>query len=543
MFRGEKCYTQHLQPGSHGKNTVCEAITYCTHVYSLLSDEQVTSTNRKIAAARHLIPGLKYRNFIQRQKKMIEVQTEYVLNPRKIFKRIFVIAHAGGLYDTQFILHHIMTKTDLKPELITQGTKLLLLPVENVKFISPLIIFRCHCLNYLKLLGLGSRKGTFTTVSIKKRIEIMWDLYRLWNTTTPTTSSTYTPILDDSKDECQKLIDWHTKLSKQQYVFDFQKEIVDYCISDVNVLQQACLKFSQIMLKEGNVDPFTEAITLPGACNKIFRRNFLEPETIGIIPKAVTLRIVRVLQRPIMCRTWPSIWKKCPEEIEVNPGGRQIGKSVITSFWGKLGQRENQAKTSIVNDIDEFFDIPSRPFLEVNNIYPVNDETLIVNWQYKYESYQILPSVSVTLAAYTTAQARLRLHYFLEQLGDRVLYFDTDSIAYISRPGAYDVPLGSCLGDLTDELEEYGPNSYISHFASGGPKLYGYRVQSTNYHKHLDIIKVKEYVTTKNILRTPDHSVVTRAVTKIFRPNFSKRKRIDNYDSVPYGYKILKTKE
>nr|CAI5831719.1 unnamed protein product [Callosobruchus analis] len=261
----------------------------------------------------------------------------------------------------------------------------------------------------------------------------------------------------------------------------------------------------------------------------------------------------------------------CPEEIEVNPGGRQIGKSVITSFWGKLGQRENQANTSIVKDPDEFFDILSRPFLEVNNIYPVNDETLIVNWQYKYESYQVLPSVSVTLAAYTTDQARLRLYYFLEQLGDRVLYFDTDSIVYISRPGAYDVPLRSCLGDLTDELEEYGPNSYISHFASGGPKLYGYRVQSTNYHKHLDIIKVKgitlnyrtinqvnfevlrdmildeasgqKYVTTKNILRTPDHSVVTRAVTKIFRPNFSKRKRIDNYDSVPYGYKILKTKE
>nr|CAI5858648.1 unnamed protein product [Callosobruchus analis] len=41
----------------------------------------------------------------------------------------------------------------------------------------------------------------------------------------------------------------------------------------------------------------------------------------------------------------------CPEEIEVNPGGRQIGKSVITSFWGKLGQRENQARTSIVKDL------------------------------------------------------------------------------------------------------------------------------------------------------------------------------------------------
>nr|CAI5838221.1 unnamed protein product [Callosobruchus analis] len=529
MFRGEKCYTQHLQPGSHGKNTVCEAITYCTQCLKTVKSDRKHTCGEQ----------------------------------RKIFKKIFVIAHAGGLYDTQFILHHIMTKTYLKPELITQGTKLLLLSVENVKFIASLNYFPMPLSKLPKAFGLqGLKKGYFPHLFNKNEN---------WNYVGPLPALEYydpdnfkyTPILDDSKDERQKLIDWHTKLSKQQYVFDFQNEIVDYCISDVNVLQQACLKFRQIMLNEGNVDPFTEAITLLGACNKIFRRNFLKPETIGIMPKASGYPTDCITETGKVRYVAEYLEKEgvvlCPEEIEVNPGGRQIG------------QRENQAKTSIVKDPDEFFDILSRPFLEVNNIYPVNDETLIVNWQYKYESYQVLPSVSVTLAAYTTAQARLRLYYFLEQLGERVLYFDTDSIVYISRPGAYDVPLGSCLRDLTDELEEYGPNSYISHFASGGPKLYGYRVQSTNYHKHLDIIKVKgitlnyrtinqvnfevlrdmilheasgqRYVITKNILRTPDHSVVTRAITKIFRPNFSKRKRIDDYDSVPHGYKILKTKE
>ncbi|KAJ8933577.1 hypothetical protein NQ318_015963 [Aromia moschata] len=38
--------------------------------------------------------------------------TEYVLNQRKIFKRVFVISHAGGLYDNQFILNHILINTD-----------------------------------------------------------------------------------------------------------------------------------------------------------------------------------------------------------------------------------------------------------------------------------------------------------------------------------------------------------------------------------------------------------------------------------------------
>ncbi|KAG5875914.1 hypothetical protein JTB14_028677 [Gonioctena quinquepunctata] len=75
----------------------------------------------------------------------------------------------------------------------------------------------------------------------------------------------YTPTLDEDKDSRKQLIEWHKELSQQGYVFDFQKEPVQYC--------------------EGGVDPFTEAITLPGACDIIFRRNFLNPNTIGLIPK------------------------------------------------------------------------------------------------------------------------------------------------------------------------------------------------------------------------------------------------------------------
>ena len=74
------------------------------------------------------------------------------------------------------------------------------------------------------------------------------------------------------------------------------------------------------------------------------------------------------------------------------------------------------------------------------------------------------------IAAYTTAQARLKLYSFLERLGERVLYYDTDSIIYLSREGSaeYELPLGDYLGDLTDELaKDYGAGSYITEFASG----------------------------------------------------------------------------
>ena len=41
---------------------------------------------------------------------------------------------------------------------------------------------------------------------------------------------------------------------------------------------------------------------------------------------------------------------------------------------------------------------------------------------------------NVALAAFITALARLKLYSELENLNDRVLYFDTDSIIYVTRP-------------------------------------------------------------------------------------------------------------
>lgn len=60
---------------------------------------------------------------------------------------------------------------------------------------------------------------------------------------------------------------------------------------------------------------------------------------------------------------------------------------------------------------------------------------------------------------------------------ERVLYFDTDSIIFVDWPGAISPPVGDFLGDLTDELAEYGPGSFIDTFASGGTKNYAYRVR------------------------------------------------------------------
>lgn len=120
-------------------------------------------------------------------------------------------------------------------------------------------------------------------------------------------------------------------------------------------------------------------------------------------------------------------------KIEKNPGLRLVAKLLLNSFWGKMGQRENQLKTKIVHNPEEFFNMMCDTSIEICNILPVNDQTLIVNFEYREETFDILPTVNVCIAAYVTAQARLKLYSYLEVLDRRVLYYDTDSIVFTSN--------------------------------------------------------------------------------------------------------------
>jgi hypothetical protein len=92
-----------------------------------------------------------------------------------------------------------------------------------------------------------------------------------------------------------------------------------------------------------------------------------------------------------------------------------------------------------------------------------------MRYQYKEEFVEESGRTNVVIAAYTTctAQARLKLYSYLEQLGPRALYADIDSVVYTSRP-----ELGDYLGDLTDEV----PDNRIIEFVTSGPKNNAYKI-------------------------------------------------------------------
>jgi len=256
------------------------------------------------------------------------------------------------------------------------------------------------------------------------------------------------------------------------------------------------------------------------------------------------------------------------ENIYKNPGKRSYSKLILNSFWGKFGQRENQTQTQIIKSPATFYSILTNPSKDVLHIMIINPDTVLVNWKYKTEDLDSLRTVNVCIASYTTAQARLKLYEYLENLQERVLYYDTDSVIYVSKEGEYEPPLGNFIGDMTNELESYGSDSYIKEFVSGGPKNYAYKVFSSdkqsdavvckvkgiklNYNnsKLVNFEKIKEMVLLndkagvnilyKNFRRTNDHRVITVPESKIYRLKAEKRRFYENYSSVPFGFKRKK---
>ena len=86
------------------------------------------------------------------------------------------------------------------------------------------------------------------------------------------------------------------------------------------------------------------------------------------------------------------------------------------------------------------------------------------------DAFQPSFKINVFIAAFTTAQARLKLYDSLDQLKEHVLYMDTDSIIYYTREGQDMLPTGRFLGEFTNET----PGDSIVEFVTGGPKNYGY---------------------------------------------------------------------
>ncbi len=100
----------------------------------------------------------------------------------------------------------------------------------------------------------------------------------------------------------------------------------------------------------------------------------------------------------------------------------------------------------------------------------------------------ITGNLSLTVALFTTCWARL--HLYDEALSklepSQILYYDTDSMIWVQKPGYPTLETGEMVGEFKDEIaDEYGAGSEIKKFFTSGPKSYGYEIELPNGEKKL----------------------------------------------------------
>ena len=225
-------------------------------------------------------------------------------------------------------------------------------------------------------------------------------------------------------------------------------------------------------------------------------------------------------------------------------------------------------KTEIVQDGVRFLKLLCDPKTNVTDFHILSEHFAQVEWEFNDDFIPSDERTNIFIATFTTAHARLRLYSVLEKLNERVLYFDTDSVIYVTKPGQWEPPLGDYLGDLTSELcckdvdcSGCSDEHYITEYLSAGPKNYAYKVNSDyvqckirGFSLNYNNSQVLNFYSMKHILEDMQHKIVTVNQQKITREKlnhklvnrveekeyglvYDKRIILENLDTVPYGYK------
>ena len=80
-----------------------------------------------------------------------------------------------------------------------------------------------------------------------------------------------------------KFFIWYKQRIEEGGEFDLKKEMTDYCKQDVQILRLACVVFRNMYFHEFKVEPFIECTTIASTCMRVFRKNFLKENQIGLI--------------------------------------------------------------------------------------------------------------------------------------------------------------------------------------------------------------------------------------------------------------------
>ena len=165
----------------------------------------------------------------------------------------------------------------------------------SVKFLDSYLFLHMRLANFPKSFGLVEmKKGYFPHLANTPASQNYVGTYFQ--------AEMYIPGQMSEKDRA-KFYQWYNAKKDSGTIFDFRREMEEYCRIDVDILRLGCACFRKILIDISWVDPFTESCTIAQACLKVWRKNNMPEDCIAIIPpegysnqKNYSIKAVRWIQ-------------------------------------------------------------------------------------------------------------------------------------------------------------------------------------------------------------------------------------------------------
>ena len=344
LFKNQVCYDRHKEPVDGGGRTVCEAIRKCPKCHQAMDVRRIRGRghqcvdNKKCPTCKIILnpQDLNHQCYIQQQepkeessysdllffdfectqehgihevnlcvvydqtgevnvfrgKDTVKDFCNWLLTPQH--QDCIVMAHNFQGYDSYPILKYL-NENAIEYKVIYNGAKCVTLTTGGEKFAIKIKFI--DSLNFIPM-ALAKFPKTFAQSELCKGY-----FPHFFNKDENQDYVGPMPCQDDygvnyMKPEAREaFMTWHQEQVDNNYVFDFQHEILEYCRSDVDILAECC-KLYREMLKEatdtGNdetgIDPFDTATTIAGYCMQVYRTKFLQKDTIALLPEYQQLK-------------------------------------------------------------------------------------------------------------------------------------------------------------------------------------------------------------------------------------------------------------
>lgn len=191
-------------------------------------------------------------------------------------RQVIVIFHNFKGYDGMFILKYLYENHRDVEDQVTVGTKVLSLRNGDITFKDSLCFLPFPLASFPATFGLTELcKGFFPHLfNTKDRQTYEGPMPDI---------SFYDPDGMSAKKKAEFLT-WHAQKVAEEYTFNLQHEMQQYCISDVKLLKAGCQKFQEEFQSHASFKPMEKCITIASACNRFWRKMLLPADTIAVEP-------------------------------------------------------------------------------------------------------------------------------------------------------------------------------------------------------------------------------------------------------------------